>query len=1658
MIVKVNRTTTALLFSLSLLLIGAPVAWLLYAKFQSNERYLQHRSFAVLHQTRTHLDNKFKALAGLFQRLPKASLCASSLSPEHIQQIKASSPAFKEELHSFILEGNDYIDGDFDDELAEVLGYELGIDAENDDFESLYNEVCPKPDSGVAADKVCALFNEYKAIPKPKYSDKTAYSDEGESRVEGDDALVHGINALGSWGCRIGVFADSKSMRASGAFETQLLLSEIQHELFSFLDEIISLAKTGAGDPRQELAPTSQRFVEQVDSVDLASEAFVADKKEQQRGDFLQRLKRNSLISSAEVYFSGQQNWFPLDSESSTAACKANADRPFVRFMGGARGFWMMRCLAQQNSSSATPFVDRNYFSFDTRELLKDTPSVSPFDLMMLVNIDGGVITTVKSSVEDVDASTSFNDSHFTHINDFLKSADDKSKRDWEEAIKPLYKALQSAASSSSTTSKSTLERLPVGAASSFDITIGEMPFRLYIMPYELPYPVISRGKLQQGYLLLTGLIPMEEARASKFSLSPSMAAATLGGVLLLLALWPILRFRFMGVNQAMGANEFRVALAGVALFAMTITLAITDLLVYSNSKAHVQRQLYEIAGQARMQVGDELTHKRQLLTQLWQKQSEQPVAASHLPSADYGQQQLQCVQPLSGSETNYETVNCIPKQIEALPPLEHYFLLDPEGKQVGPFYSWYPFDLLDNERISLATREYFSALALDKGWRSPLGGHFYVEHIFSYSDGLRSTVTSIALPPNQFNAKVAVAEFHLENLLEPVLPFGYKLAMVENQTGRVLYHSQSELSLLENFLVATDHDRDLKLALSSQEDMTLRVNYQGKPHYLTTMSLGQYGIPWSVVVMYDHSLLQIINFNVLLMVLVSMLVLLLCLAAFLWVGKVFTPGLSWLWPNYYRRPVYPWLVGTAVLSLIQGGVFGFGVEHATVLTVLYCLVLLIFNWANLCLQVAHGPLTSAWRRYALIAIALVAALADIIVTVLVWQREEAFGLNAGVVIGAMALQVFIMAKQLQRFPPSLEPAPGWVSRAWAQRLYPLHGGLMLGLVVVLPTLILFQQISKHQIYLYSELSSIDIGQQFNQQLAKRHWLLETLYPKPSDGGLGTGDTPKVNSDGVSKHWLATHFFAQSKHAFFTEQSNGCGKGVFGLGCIKDQDSGGYYVRYARINSSKTVGHANEEKSFLVQDKGFYDYLISLTTPLSDFAARIGFRAAGRETGALSSIRYWTAKGLYRPLDAAEEPAFIIPLLPTALAMILESVWLMAFALLLIGWMLYRVFRSLAERCLGLLVPRVLSQNFPKRGLMRQVLEKATRVPGGVLMLWPGQRKLMRYRRWLGTEHGIHWLDLSDPDAELPMRYGDGGVTSPLPRLDGWEVVVCYNLETAAMDEKLRRNALSLLQQLLERRQSLDAMGFVVCCERSPLYRLIHSNAYTESLGTADNEVQQWAQMFSGLRKFYAWSPSHHGFGLMPTDNPKQYHYLLSRREAAVWPDLRLVHFEFKRWYQSHQPKHFEVEDLETWYIANAGSLYRRKWELCTRDEKVALYQLASGSFINCHNLEVIEHLERGGYIVRDPRLRICNRSFARFVLAAERSEVMEIWLQEASVSQWNVIRIPLLTLIVVAVGAMLYLFNTEMESMAAALAAAPAILAILARGMAFVRGSPPND
>lgn len=130
------------------------------------------------------------------------------------------------------------------------------------------------------------------------------------------------------------------------------------------------------------------------------------------------------------------------------------------------------------------------------------------------------------------------------------------------------------------------------------------------------------------------------------------------------------------------------------------------------------------------------------------------------------------------------------------------------------------------------------------------------------------------------------------------------------------------------------------------------------------------------------------------------------------------------------------------------------------------------------------------------------------------------------------------------------------------------------------------------------------------------------------------------------------------------------------------------------------------------------------------------------------------------------------------------------------------------------------------------------------------------------------------------------------------------------------------------------------------------------------------------------------------------------------------------------------------------------KWELCTKNERFLLYQLASGGNANPLNIEVLEHLMRRGYINRDAGWHAVNDSFKRFILSAEREESIIEWQSDANSGIWSLLRIPIFTRVLVLLVVTVFSSGQAIDSAIGIMTAVLGMVPLLLRNVALLKGS----
>jgi hypothetical protein len=127
-------------------------------------------------------------------------------------------------------------------------------------------------------------------------------------------------------------------------------------------------------------------------------------------------------------------------------------------------------------------------------------------------------------------------------------------------------------------------------------------------------------------------------------------------------------------------------------------------------------------------------------------------------------------------------------------------------------------------------------------------------------------------------------------------------------------------------------------------------------------------------------------------------------------------------------------------------------------------------------------------------------------------------------------------------------------------------------------------------------------------------------------------------------------------------------------------------------------------------------------------------------------------------------------------------------------------------------------------------------------------------------------------------------------------------------------------------------------------------------------------------------------------------------------------------------------------------------WESLDSEDRLLLHQLAKGHLANPANTEGIGRLAKLGLIKFDPWLKIADRGLEVLANRADDKE-LENLLHEASASAWNSIRTPLLIVMLVVVGLLLYVSSTSMQIVTTVLAGVASLLGYVSQYQSFIRG-----
>ena len=367
-------------------------------------------------------------------------------------------------------------------------------------------------------------------------------------------------------------------------------------------------------------------------------------------------------------------------------------------------------------------------------------------------------------------------------------------------------------------------------------------------------------------------------------------------------------------------------------------------------------------------------------MAQINQKQKE-GLISYNVKGSNISNKFKQLNDPVAFLTNNRPEVNNINKEMN-VSPIENLFMLNEKGRVTGQLIRGTK-NLIASPPKDLSARRYFKRAYAGDVWEINVkcdpqqlltlcGGMqsenvifpVYIERIFNILDGARNTQFAVPVrhqtqranssdgSPKIFDAadiygysskvskdsskaskdnllapKVISFGLSLQAFKAPILPSGLQYAVIENSTGQVLYHSNDNRSLIENFLQETENNAHLQaLIRTSKIPSNTAKNeqqyaepfhglYRGENAVFFAEKLHK-DIPWSLVVFKvsdDEQLFATLSFTVSIIIVLATLIIILFFVYLLMLVKrrpfkfnlENNQLLEWLWPQMNKSHSY---------------------------------------------------------------------------------------------------------------------------------------------------------------------------------------------------------------------------------------------------------------------------------------------------------------------------------------------------------------------------------------------------------------------------------------------------------------------------------------------------------------------------------------------------------------------------------------------------------------------------------------------------------------------------------------------------------------------------------------------------------------------------------
>lgn len=373
-------------------------------------------------------------------------------------------------------------------------------------------------------------------------------------------------------------------------------------------------------------------------------------------------------------------------------------------------------------------------------------------------------------------------------------------------------------------------------------VTFSNSKYKLYSHPLQIKNVIDfinldSEGKLTTAgdktpvpmNWTIVGFVDAHRFGAESRSISHYKISLFLFIVLLILIALPLIKLKFISPLEEITKLDLVTSIFALIFGAGIITFLLITVYSNKNDERHLDNILVQMNNTVKNHLHNELDA---LYKQV------------HHISRDFGKNNNKLFNDvLSDPNTKGIVTSCMTdKRVWTFPKNEFpYFTqiawLDPQtGRQLLKIDP----DITTTPLVDVSSRDYYRKIKNKEGWSrtflancevcgDSIETQYYIQPIISLTTGERTEVISF----NDLHLNYIQAVSHnFMSLRDVVMPTSFGFCIVD-KNGKVLFHSDDDKSLREDFLHETDNNPLLASALFSRTNAKITLSYQGQDHRL---------------------------------------------------------------------------------------------------------------------------------------------------------------------------------------------------------------------------------------------------------------------------------------------------------------------------------------------------------------------------------------------------------------------------------------------------------------------------------------------------------------------------------------------------------------------------------------------------------------------------------------------------------------------------------------------------------------------------------------------------------------------------------------------------------------------------------------------------------